>query len=197
MGNINVTFRAHKNPLGKKLRLPVIGAMGKQFFSEIKLSIPHDPSVRDWTEESNRLLKSLDLPEGVRLTVEDFSKVSESNGVVVFDYECEHFSLTLAIETELESGLLVVTAANRYCYGEDLFVVCGIRHRDRIMRGHINELKRRYPDMNTHECEEGFLTSDGEFVTREEAMAIVLNNGQRYFPERNGCTRELFSEGIH
>jgi len=51
--------------------------------------------------------------------------------------------------------------------------------------------------MQLTNCEQGFINQFGDFLTREEALTIVQENGQRFNAERNGSTTELFSEGLY
>lgn len=82
--------------------------------------------------------------------------------------------------------------------GEEI-VVTGVRHYSPDMRAIIDKIGgpsggRRWLE----ELEQGFMTNQYRFVSREEAMQIVLENGQEFDLERNGgSTKELFSEGIH
>ena len=73
-------------------------------------------------------------------------------------------------------------------------VFCGARHWDAVMRvqaeaaGHMK---------HAPEAEEGFIDQFGKFLTRDEAMAIVRENGQRFDIKRNGGDAFLFSEGLY
>lgn len=78
-------------------------------------------------------------------------------------------------------------------------VVTGVRHYSPDMRAIIDKIGGA---SNGHrwlkEVEQGFMTNKYRFVSREEAMRIVLSNGQEFDLERNGgSTKELFSEGIY
>lgn len=43
---------------------------------------------------------------------------------------------------------------------------------------------------------QGFMTSEEQFVTREEAMTIALESGQITRPTRSGHATQLFSEDL-
>jgi len=83
---------------------------------------------------------------------------------------------------------IVVCAANRV----DGIIFCGARHCDSVMR---NQAKAA--GMKLTGAEQGFINQFGEFLTREEAMQIVLENGQPFDIIRNNGTSYLFSEGIY
>lgn len=90
---------------------------------------------------------------------------------------------------------VIVCAAVRA--GELMLV--GARHYDRVMRLQID---RMYPTswrMYKQEYGEsqGFINQFGEFRTREEALAIVKQNGQPFNEQLNGSKTELFSEGLY
>ena len=85
---------------------------------------------------------------------------------------------------------IVVCAANRY----DDVILCGARHWDSIMRKQANKMM---PTLPFNE-EQGFIDQFGDFLTRKEAMQIVLANGQRFDETRNGHQSiELYSEGLY
>ena len=93
-----------------------------------------------------------------------------------------------------ENGLLkpmsiVVCAANRAANG---IIFCGARHCDSVMRGQASAL-----GMTLGFSEQGFINQFGEFLTREEALHIVKENGQLFDEKRNGSKTELFSEGLY
>lgn len=84
---------------------------------------------------------------------------------------------------------IVVCAANKFPSG---LILCGARHWDKLMRKQAD-----YAGVKGGSEEQGFIDQFGEFLTREEAMAIVKDNGQRFFIARNQSDLELFSEGLY
>jgi len=84
---------------------------------------------------------------------------------------------------------IVVCAANR----KDGIIFCGARHCDSVMRSQANMMQ----GMKLTNCEQGFIDQFGDFLTREEALKIVITNGQPFNAERNGSTTKLFSEGLY
>ncbi len=84
---------------------------------------------------------------------------------------------------------IIVCAANRV---GDL-IICGARHCDPIMRAQAAAAGVRLTA-----SEQGFINQFGEFLTRREAMDIVLENGQPFDAQRNsGNGRDLYSEGLY
>lgn len=93
-----------------------------------------------------------------------------------------------------EKGLIkpdevIVCAANKLPNG---VILCGARHWDTIMCAQADAMGVRGGDE-----EQGFINQFGEFRTREEAMQIVLKNGQRFDIDMNGGDKYLFSEGLY
>lgn len=88
---------------------------------------------------------------------------------------------------------VIVCAANKY---GDL-IVTGARHHDKIMNNQLRLIKQVYEGISPVNCEQGFINQFGEFRTREEAMQIVLKNGQRFDVDRNGDDKCLYSEGLY
>lgn len=84
---------------------------------------------------------------------------------------------------------IIVCAANKMKCG---VVLCGARHWDSTM---VQQFRAMNIDTRIHE--QGFINQFGEFRTRREAMRIVKENGQPFNVERNGCEKELFSEGLY
>jgi hypothetical protein len=89
---------------------------------------------------------------------------------------------------------IVVCAACKY----GPVILAGARHFDQVMHTQLREmggakvLRAKYGRE-----EQGFINQFGEFLNREEAMMIVLENGQPFNIKRNGNqTNELYSEGI-
>lgn len=83
---------------------------------------------------------------------------------------------------------IIVCAANRL----GCLIFCGARHCDRTMYRQANAA-----GINLVGTEQGFINQFGEFRTREEALKIVLENGQPFNAKRNGSKTELFSEGLY
>lgn len=81
----------------------------------------------------------------------------------------------------------------------EVIIVTGVRHYSPDMRAIIDKIGGSSGGYRwLKEIEQGFMTNKHRFVSREEAMRIVLSNGQEFDLERNGgSTKELFSEGIH
>ena len=99
-----------------------------------------------------------------------------------------------------ENGLIkppsvIVSAAVRF--PESGLIVCGVRHFDKLMvdvitllrEGGVLKEKSVYAD-------QGFVNQFGEFLTREEALKIAVENDQIDW-DRNGSNNELFSEGLY
>jgi len=77
-------------------------------------------------------------------------------------------------------------------------ILCGVRHWDKIMNKLFAKIKVAYPDLRSSGFEQGFVDQFGKFLTREEAMEIVKENGQPFDKERNGGSdKELYSEGLY
>ena len=89
----------------------------------------------------------------------------------------------------------VIAAACKY--GEVIFV--GVRHYDAIMVAQIRALSEddEVRMMNRSEVVQGFIDNKGNFLTRKEAMKLVVESGQPFDKQRNGGnTDELYSEGV-
>ena len=72
-------------------------------------------------------------------------------------------------------------------------IVCGPRHFDPTMRAVMDVTGG---SASYSRGEQGFVNQWGDFLTREEALAIVQKNGQK----RRSCggdTRRLFSENLY
>ena len=104
-----------------------------------------------------------------------------------------------------ENGLtkpqeVIVAAANRYTFGTNLpegTLLVGARHWDNVMRQQYKLITRGEKFEHHNKWEEGFINQFGEFRNREEALKIVLESGQPFDKERNGCTMRLYSEGLY
>lgn len=92
----------------------------------------------------------------------------------------------------------IVCAACKY----GNFIACGPRHFDDTMRLQVEAyiIANQLPDDagTWGAFEQGFVDQYGEFYSREDAIKIVLSNGQNFDQERNGGgTKWLFSEGLY
>ncbi len=85
----------------------------------------------------------------------------------------------------------IVCAANRH--RDTGLIICGARHYDPIMRAVMNATGG-FPYWNN--SEQGFVDNRYQFLTREKAHVIALNNGQ--IKRRcGGDSDELFSENLY
>lgn len=104
----------------------------------------------------------------------------------------------------------VVCAANRH--KETGFIVCGVRHFDRIMRGQIfaqnplndktkcqnpEEFKNLIWDYSWNNCDQGFLDVYGDYLSREEAAIIAGKAGQIINLDRCGSEDYIYSENLY
>jgi hypothetical protein len=88
----------------------------------------------------------------------------------------------------------IVCAANRF--GE--VIICGARHWNQNMRQQASMMGGIKHLRSLGQEEQGFIDQFGDWHTREEAMQIVLKNGQPFNKERNGGGMScLFSEGLY
>ena len=88
---------------------------------------------------------------------------------------------------------IVVCAACRLDYEGEKIILTGARHWDSVMCRMADALV-----IDGGDEEQGFIDQFGDFLTREEAMQIVLKNGQPFDKDRNGGgTSGLFSEGLY
>ena len=78
-------------------------------------------------------------------------------------------------------------------YPETGIVICGFRHSDIISILPINNRFRN--DGKDYKCIQGFITSKGRFVSREEAYLIAKNQNQ-LLNDFEGKAK-LFSEDIY
>ena len=82
----------------------------------------------------------------------------------------------------------------------DEFIAAGPRHFDSTMvlqvLARVRELG--FDETVIRDWEEGFIDQWGRFYTREDAMEIVKETGQRFDQERNGGSDTvLYSEGLY
>jgi predicted phosphohydrolase len=80
-------------------------------------------------------------------------------------------------------------------YNDRDYLLAGARHWDSVMHQQAVAIDQR-PHFWFKE-RQGFINQFGEFRTREEAIKIVLENGQPFNEERNGGRIRLFSEGLY
>lgn len=74
-------------------------------------------------------------------------------------------------------------------------LVCGPRHYDAVMRGHLELINEPYSSANVVQ---GFIDQFGVFMDRYEAMRVAKDSGQPLDFERNGGDRTtLYSEGLY
>jgi len=71
-------------------------------------------------------------------------------------------------------------------------LLCGARHCDKVMRKQAEAI-----GISMKSAEQGFIDQFGDFLTREDAMAVVKENGQPFNINRNGGNTALFSEGLY
>lgn len=89
---------------------------------------------------------------------------------------------------------IVVCAACRF----NGVTLTGARHFDNVMLNQLENMKEgTKPSKEGERWEQGFIDQFGDFLTREEAMTIVKENGQPFNTKRNGSDKELHSEGLY
>lgn len=72
-------------------------------------------------------------------------------------------------------------------------MLCGARHFDYVMLSQVNDMGGF-----DKQIEQGFIDKWGHFWSREDAMAQVKKNGQKFNQARNGHSdTTLFSEGLY
>ena len=84
----------------------------------------------------------------------------------------------------------VVCAAIKY----DDLIIPSARHHDKVM----NKVILAIGNLNHRDSEQGFINQFGEFLTREEAMIVAKEAGQKI--NKRGCggsDKTLFSEGLY
>jgi hypothetical protein len=92
----------------------------------------------------------------------------------------------------------IVCAACKY--GD--FIACGPRHFDDTMRPQVEAYIKANGLEDSAETwgafDQGFVDQYGDYHSREDAIRIVIENGQPFDQERNGGGRKwLFSEGLY
>jgi hypothetical protein len=99
--------------------------------------------------------------------------------------------------TVICSLIRIVCAANRY--GDH--IIASARHHDALMRKIINSMGGRSKLLDGCEREEqGFIDQYGDWWNREEAMNIVVQNGQKLRTDNTlpiGVGLKLFSEHLY
>lgn len=90
---------------------------------------------------------------------------------------------------------LVVCAACRY---QDGTVLAGVRHFDDIMGNQLRMWKALDPEgfAKRGRAEQGFYDNRREFLTREEALKVATEAGQREGKVKHGPEDRLFSEDL-
>jgi len=96
---------------------------------------------------------------------------------------------------------VVVCAA---CRRGDI-IIAGARHFDKVMLSQIKAIDAPYNDAPYNFLggkavwEQGFIDQFGDFLTREEAMIVAVDGGQKVDIERGcgGLKDTLFSEGLY
>ncbi len=96
------------------------------------------------------------------------------------------------VENDMEKPQQIIVCAACRVYG---IVLCGARHWDSVMRQQYKVMSK--PDDSKRNEEQGFINQFGEFLTREQSMKIVKENGQPFNIENNGGDVVLFSEGLY
>jgi hypothetical protein len=82
-------------------------------------------------------------------------------------------------------------------------ILSGARHFDSVMRTQLKVIGSGDSHAGLKlartlgKKEQGFVDQYGNFINRTDALFIVLKNGQKFDPERNGSETELFSEGLY
>lgn len=74
--------------------------------------------------------------------------------------------------------------------------VYGLRHYDQLMRKQIKELEKQYK-YALLDYEQGFMTNEGRFVGRKEAMKIAKNQNQVIRLSGSPNSDILFSEDLY
>lgn len=82
----------------------------------------------------------------------------------------------------------VVCAANRHKLSGR--IICGARHWDKIMRGHLDKFTK------PGEFDQGFIDQFGDWMTREEAWIVAVNQNQ-VRRRCGGDGERLFSENLY
>lgn len=95
----------------------------------------------------------------------------------------------LIFECSCES---IVMSACRNPVTDDIII--GFRHFDRIMRGQIDKFVEGDINYPRHGWDEGFISSNNKFYTREEAYKLSADNGQFFMPERSEVGTAAYSE---
>jgi hypothetical protein len=82
----------------------------------------------------------------------------------------------------------VVCAANRR--KDDGRIICGARHWDKVMRSQITDVDR------ATQWDQGFIDQFGDWMTREEAWIVAVNQNQ-VRRRCGGDGERLFSENLY
>lgn len=73
-------------------------------------------------------------------------------------------------------------------------VVAGARHYDMVMQTQLEAIRC---DGIKRKWKQGFIDQFGVFLDRKEALQVTIASGQPIDYERNGSTKELYSEGLY
>lgn len=76
-------------------------------------------------------------------------------------------------------------------------IIAGARHHDKVMKSQLSYIDNWKQFKHNNGEVQGFIDQFGDFLTREEAMQIVKDNGQRFNIDHNGSDTVLFSEGLY
>lgn len=99
-------------------------------------------------------------------------------------------------ENGIEKPQRIIVAAANKLDGTSLILV-GARHWDDIMREQYYAAFPHSRKPHSALWIQGFIDQFGDFINREEALAIAKASGQPLNMERNGSTKELYSEGLY
>lgn len=90
--------------------------------------------------------------------------------------------------------VIIVCAANKL----GVTIITGARHCDNIMRDTVDRIYGEQAKMFFRCSKQGFIDQYGRFYNRQDAMKIVLHNGQPFDALRNsGNGKDLYSEGLY
>ena len=100
--------------------------------------------------------------------------------------------MLMTSKTMSKYGERVVCAASKI--GDKVYLC--IRHGDRFTRDAILSVNKEtdYLDLNRVD---GFVTNRGNFLDREQALQLALDNGQVTPDTKIGFSGELFSEDLY
>lgn len=196
MASVTISVEPVILPGGRSFNVPLTGGKKKNFFGDVSITVGFDSSKTTFQETANKVLECLELPDTPDITCCDFTIEIEKGSRTRLSYSGEYYTIIVDYHTT-HIGEVVVCAANRFVKDSVAYYTVGVRHADRLMRQQKETLCYMHGNLSTSELTEGFITSQGRFVDREEGLAIVKSSGQRFLVDRNGHNRELFSEGLY